>query len=428
MIDLLAFFCLVCRLGFPGNLGKMFSESLTLLLDYASSFLQLILILLASGDSLLEIKLLDIKKKHLPIYALMIAVFLISYLGAASKTAMISTYFRFTLTALFGVWLADHYEPERLMDMLYGGFVVFLGVNLLMMTVFRGHGYYFDEEGRYLFRGITERKNNIGEELAHGLALQGAIFMVKRDHKKPLPRFFYAVALGQVFMLIASQAIGSLLTAAVSVVYLLVFERLLGARGRFQWGILYAIVSLGFLFIALTILPVFAPFLESLGKDATLSNRTYIWEGVIQFMQESHTFTGYGLFLFWNDTSALRSLQYHFHRNSWFRSMTFGSHNVLLELWLDIGLLGIAAYLLTMIYCFNRPRKMSEDQYQLCSAIMFPLMIRGLTERAFSNANYSTLFLFLVLSIACNSSAKRQINRLRPLRPAASEGLNTPGK
>ncbi|MCR4805824.1 MAG: O-antigen ligase family protein [Clostridia bacterium] len=407
MVDLMALFCIVCRLGFPGNLGKMFSESLTQLLDYASSFLQLVLIFLASSDTLLEIRLLDLKKKYWAIYALLAGVFVVSLLGVSNRSALISTFFRFTLTALFGIWLADYYDVERLIDLLYAGFLVFIGANLLMLTVFRGQGYYFDEEGRYLFRGILERKNAVGEEIAHGLALQAAMFRVKKMNGKSVSRIFFAAAFAQVFMLIAAKATGALFTAAIPFVYLFVIERMLGERGRIQWGVLYAVVSIGFLFIALTILPVFAPFLESLGKDATLSNRTFIWEGVISFMQKSHTFVGYGLLMFWNDAKALRSLQFQYHRNSWFRTMSFGSHNVLLEMWLDIGLLGIAIYLFSLIYCFNHPRRMREAEYLLISAVMTPFLVRGLTERCFSNANYTTMFLFMVLALGCNWRGRR---------------------
>ena len=424
MVDLMALFCIICRMDFPGNLGKMFSEQLTMMMGYASSFLQLILILLASGDSILEIRLLDLKKKYRAIYALLISVFCISYLGVSSRSALMTMYLRFLLTAMFGIWLADHYEPERLLEMLYAGIVVFVGANLLMLLVFRGQGYYFDEEGRYLFRGITERKNAVGEALATGLSLQAAMFRIKREKKKPLSRLFFCTAFASVFMLIATKATGSLFTAFVPILFFFVLEPLFGKRLRFQWGIVYTVVNIGFLFIALTILPVFAPFLESLGKDATLSNRTYIWEGVIEFMQESHTFTGYGLLLFWNDTAALRSLQLHFKRNSWLRSMAYGSHNVLLEMWLDIGLLGVAVYLMSMIYCFNHPRRMKNEEYLMISAVMIPLTVRGLTERCYGNANYVTLFLFIILGLGCNwRGLKTSGTGLRPYRRKTDTAL-----
>ena len=413
MVDLMAFFCIVCRLGFPGNLGKMVSESLTQMIDYASTFLQIILIFLASSDTVLEIKLIDLKKKYVAIYAMIASMFLISLLGTRDISDMLTTFFRFTLTALFGIWLADYYDVERLFDLLFAGFLVFTGANLLMLIVFRGQGYYFDEEGRYLFRGICERKNAVGEELAHGLAIQAAMFRIRKDGRKAVPRLLLPATLAQLFMLIATKATGALFTTAIPIAYFLAFGKESEKGKRVHWGIVYAIVSIGFLFIAMTILPIFAPFLESIGKDATISNRTLIWEGVIKFMQTSHTFVGYGLLMFWNDKTAFRALQLQYNRNSWFRTMSFGSHNVMLEMWLDIGLLGIAIYLVTMVYCFNHPKRMNKGEYLLISAFMIPLIIRGLTERCYSNANYTTLFLFMTMALGCNwhgrfSDLKRQ--------------------
>ena len=81
IIELLVVFCLLCRLGFPGNLAQPFGgERIHFLIDYASSFLQLILIMLCSANTVLDIKLLDLKKKYLPIYVMLLIMYGISWM------------------------------------------------------------------------------------------------------------------------------------------------------------------------------------------------------------------------------------------------------------------------------------------------------------------------------------------------------------
>ncbi len=248
------------------------------------------------------------------------------------------------------------------------------------------------------------RKNSLGEELAYGLVLQTASFRIKRRAQETPKPFWWFTLVAQLLLLVSTKAVGALFTALVPIAYLLLHDKMNGRLPRFHWSYLYIVVSVGFLFAALTILPIFSPFLESLGKDATLSNRTIMWEEIIPFMMESHTFTGYGMLMFWDNKRALKSLQDRYGRDSWFRTMNFGSHNTLLEMWLDVGLFGIALYFLMFLYSFRRIRSFSDDQYLACSAFVLPLMIRGLTERSYTNSGYLTLFLFTMLGIACAGS------------------------
>ncbi len=403
VIDFWVVCCIVCRLGFPGILSEYY-RVLTPLFDYGSTFLQVILMMVASGSTVNEVKLLDLKKKYNMVYLMLALLIVQSLLVASSKTSELTTCIRFTITAMFGLWLADHYDTKRLFEIICNAQAVFLFMNLLLFFVFRNIGFYYDEEGLYMFRGLLTRKNAMGEALAFCLVLQVAMLCMKwNDHEK-ISKFQWFVLAAQCFLLLETQATGALFTAIIPILYLLLNEWKQLKLPRFQWGYVYIVASVGFLFAALTILPLFSPLLELIGKDATLSNRTTLWEKVIPFMLDSHTLTGYGLLMFWYDGTALQNLQNRFSRNSWFREMTYGAHNTLLEMWLDVGLIGIGIFFLVLLYSFRRVRRYSENQYLACSAFMMPLLIRGLTERSFTNSNYLTLFLFVMLGVACTGS------------------------
>lgn len=403
VVDFWVVLCIVCRLGFPGIMAETYGF-LTPLFDYGSCGVELLIMLLASGDSIWDLRVLDFKKKYGPLYVMMAAMLVMTFLVTSDVKGELTTCMRLAVTVLFGLWLADHYDTGRLLELICNAQGLFVLLNLLLFFVLRKWGFYYDEEGRYLFHGLMNRKNSLGEELAYGLVLQTASFRIKRRAQETPKPFWWFTLGAQLFLLVSTKAVGALFTAMVPIAYLYLHDKMKGRLPRFHWSYIYIVVSVGFLFAALTILPIFSPFLESLGKDATLSNRTIMWEEIIPFMLESHTFTGYGMLMFWDNKRALKSLQDRYSRDSWFRSMSFGSHNTLLEMWLDVGLFGIALYFLMFLYSFRRIRSFSDDQYLACSAFVLPLMIRGLTERSYTNSSYLTLFLFVMLGLACAGS------------------------
>ena len=421
VVDFWVVLCLLCRLGFPGSLADHYAI-LTPLFDYGSSAIELILILVSSAESIGEIRLLDLKRKYGFIYASIGILLVQSFLVTSDKTAEFTICLRFVITFLFGLWLADRYEARRLLELIYKAQGIFVFINLLLFGVFRSYGFYYDEEGRYLFHGLMNRKNSMGEELAFGLVLLVALLCMKRKENQRVSLVMLVILAAQLFLLVQTSAVAAVATAVLPCIYIFCYDHMKERMPRFHWSYIYIVVSVGFLVAALTVLPVFAPVFEYLGKDATLSNRTTLWEEIIPFMIDDRTFTGYGLFMFWNDRKGLKSLQDRFVRNSWFRSMSYGSHNTLLEIWLDVGLIGVGLYFLMILYSFRRIKAFSHEQYLTCSALMLPLMIRGLTERSYTSSSYLTLFLFIMLGIACTGSERKTSGY--PRRPFLPSGEN----
>ena len=405
IIDFFVIYAFFCSMGFPGNYREFFGGTIGMAIEYSSFIFQIAVILFSSADNVMDIKIIDLKKKHLPTYFLLAVFFIQSMIVTPHVADQLISCLRFTMTALFALWVTDRYDIKRTLEFIIAAQTMFVLANLVLYFIFPSVGFYFDEEGRYLFRGVMDRKNNLGQELGFCVVLQMVLLRVKMDKKEKISLLFWGILAAQLFLLILCQNAGALFTASIPVAFIFVLEKRLGIRGRFQWGILYTVASIGFLIAAMTILPLFEPFFNSIGKDATLSNRTLIWEGILEYVQQFNTFTGSGFNMFWRDEVALQNLQNCYSRDSWFRTMTFGSHNVLLEMWLDTGLIGLLIYLLVIIIAFVNVRKMPEDHYVVCSAIIMVLLIRGLTERAYTPSSYCTMFLFLLLGIAQNGKA-----------------------
>ena len=113
---------------------------------------------------------------------------------------------------------------------------------------------------------------------------------------------------------------------------------------RLPLGWAYIGGSITFLFAALTLMPHLEWFFRAIGKDATLTGRIPLWNRILVVMMNHHTFTGYGYGMFWRDSQAIALIHAGFHEHSFLGTMTTGAHNMLLEFWLNSGLMGIAAF------------------------------------------------------------------------------------
>lgn len=151
-----------------------------------------------------------------------------------------------------------------------------------------------------------------------------------------------------------------------------------------------------------------------MGKDATLTGRTELWNGIYKFMQQHNMLTGYGYGQFWMNKSNVKKLHLMYNHKSYFSRMSTGAHNQIMELWLNIGLFGIASYFLAIVGSMRYAKNMKLNEYMRVSSLFFYLMLCGLTERIFENAYaYRVVMFFILLAVACNHIPDRKQLRRR---------------
>ena len=394
-------------LGFPGKLANLFGgNKVSMLLQYALFALQIVFMLFSSSDEFMNIKLVDLKKEFTPIYLLLIVTWGTSLLVTHDFSSQIIACLRYSVTAMFALWIIQWYDVKHILQLACIAQSVIVIVCLMYMLVFPGQAYAM-VDGARSFVGIFPGKNVCGGELAFGLTLQVALICIYWEDGQQPSAFFYLIMALQVMMLVLSRAFGSLISAILPILYLILSRGFKGWLKRLPIGIIYILGSVGFLFFALNMMDLVAPILESFGKDATLTGRIPMWKQHISNMLESHTYTGYGFGMFWENKAALAAYHAAFERHSWAGAMTTGAHNEVVELWLDSGLIGLAAYFF-MIFCsFRRMDKMKESVYVFCITVMMGAFIKGLTERIHSTASYWTLFTFLSCGLALKSRAER---------------------
>ena len=401
--DMVVMFILLHFLGFPGRLTSMFGEKIETLVDYGCFGLEILVMLISSGNTYMDVKLIDLKKQYIPVYLYTLYLMLNGIMMSSERSAAIITGLRLFTLVLFSMWLMDRYSVRYFLELVYRTQILILF--FIIFTIGTGRGYT-NYEGVRALTGIHGTKNSAAGELAFALLLQLTLLRMKMDDEETVSlTFLGTLGLNMVF-LVLTKGTGALFCSAVPAVYILFIERKKIIARRLPLGFIYVLTSIGFLLFALTIIPMFEPVLEKLGKDATLTGRIPLWERIITITIDNKPLFGYGYERLWKEQVSVDLIHAGFASTSWFSKMTAGSHSVLIELLGSTGIAGLALYYMVTILCFQEVDGMNEKDYVYSSSFMLVYTLHGLTERGMSPTSYYTLFFFTALAVACKTEKK----------------------
>jgi exopolysaccharide production protein ExoQ len=143
------------------------------------------------------------------------------------------------------------------------------------------------------------------------------------------------VALSVTLLLLSksSSAIGNFLT----IFALIPVYNTLRLRYHLLVPAIIAVITIG-MTISLWVSTNAKVLLESIGKDVTLTGRADMWPFIIEMIQKQ-PWLGYGYNGFWNDWDSPGA--YVWYAAKWTPP---NSHNGFLDLWLELGLLGILVF------------------------------------------------------------------------------------
>ena len=189
------------------------------------------------------------------------------------------------------------------------------------------------------WRGVWPEKNQLGDNMSMGFCifLAAAVFRPKR----------WALWLGfaglAAVLILMSQSKTSLVAAFLglsTLTFVIIIRRGPVIATAFTW---MAVVVLG----SMAGLVLFAPefFFSLLGKDATFTGRTKIWEPILRQIAQ-RPWTGYGYGAVWTDLDRWAPLA-KITKDAGFRAQH--AHNAWLEQWLGLGIPGLVAFVLMQI-------------------------------------------------------------------------------
>ena len=164
--------------------------------------------------------------------------------------------------------------------------------------------------------------------------------------------------------------------------------------------------------------------LEALGKDSTLTGRTYLWETARRIMAE-HPWTGVGAEGFWRpELGQARSITTFFHYQQFVK---FSFHNSYLEIGVHLGYPGMYAAILLATWClFNSVKTWLFNQNTLNGFFLIItalVVIRSNTETDLNTELSGTLVL---LFVAAARGALRKEAAPADISPAPAPSFNPP--
>jgi exopolysaccharide production protein ExoQ len=234
-------------------------------------------------------------------------------------------------TTLFGIYLASRYTMKQQLELLGWMF----GIAVLMSFIFAiglpklgvMGGIH---EGKW--RGIYNHKSVLGKVMVPSIIV---FILLAVDARKNL-LIYWIGSLLSLILLLRSTATSSLLNTIALLAAALTFPVF---RWRYNWmipGIIF-ITTLGSSLYVLLILNI-EILLGTLGKDTTLTGRADMWPFIFEMIFKN-LWLGYGYGAFWSgpDTPSY----YIWQATGWTPP---NSHNGVLDLWLHLGLLGLAIF------------------------------------------------------------------------------------
>jgi O-antigen ligase len=197
--------------------------------------------------------------------------------------------------------------------------------------------------------------------------------------------FVFLAMLGWLFhMAQSSTSLVSCLVAIATIVFL-----------NFRWvkpryiG-LYLVVAVVVGIVAEGVFGVYSNVLHLLGRNATLTDRTYIWGDLLAM--NTNPLIGVGFESFWlGDRIKPLWDKWNWHPNE--------AHNGYLEIYLDLGLIGLALFIGLFVSCYQRARWdliHNVDWGRFRFAFLLAVIFYNWTEVPFRATNPLWFYFFLV--------------------------------
>lgn len=304
-------------------------------------------------------------------------------------------------TAVFGIYLAARYSVKEQVKLVAWAMGIMSVFSFFYTLALPGFGR---ETGMHApaWRGPFAHKNPFAQRMALAIIPLMLVAMDSRKHRFQL----WTVFLIAVFLVLMTTSKTGLLIA-LNFIFLVPVFQMLRWRDNVMIPILITILLVagsGATFL----LAYWEPFLYGLGKDPTLSGRTYLWEAAIDKIVES-PWLGYGYQAVWQTDGAAAS-----YIRSEVNYEAAHAHNGFVNLSLDLGLVGSGLFILSIITTFIRG--VSKVRVTTSYLELWPLLY--MSYLLFYNQTESTIIahnsLFFVLHIATSFSS----GFVRNLKPA----------
>ncbi|HET7481213.1 MAG TPA: O-antigen ligase [Rubrobacteraceae bacterium] len=245
-------------------------------------------------------------------------------------------------STLFGIYLASRFSLSEMLRLLAWAMGIAVVLSLLFVLALPSYGISGASLTQGDWQGIFGQKNTLGKNMALSITVFLILAMSSRSH-----RWIALSGIGLSSVLLLFSHSTTSLVVAVSIICLVPFFR--GLRWKRTLAVSLVILTI-LLSGSFAIWFVSNPqiVLGALGKDTTLTGRTVLWSAVLKAIHE-RPWLGYGYSSFWLGWEYPSA-------DVWLatRGNYYDSHNGILDLWLQLGFLGICIFALNFLRALLR--------------------------------------------------------------------------
>lgn len=270
---------------------------------------------------------------------LLLAIILVSVLWSDAPKTTLAHATTLVTSSLFGAYLVARYSLKEQLQFLTWMYGISVLLSLFFTLVLPQYGV--SGEG---WQGIYQQSNILARHMYLGFIV---FYLTVADNRRYRWVAWSGIVLS-VVLLVGTRS-------ATAVVTLLATIALLPLYKALRWNDTIAI-PLYIIVILLTggttswFLSNLESILGTLGKDTTFTGRAPLWDLVFNQMIPKHPWLGYGYDGFWTGPDSPTS-GYVYQIFTW---QPPNAHNLYLDIWLSLGLLGLTVFVFGFLMCFLR--------------------------------------------------------------------------
>lgn len=276
---------------------------------------------------------------------------------------------------LFTICLANQITFERFLS--HFGVLSWLVIALCFFSVLLSPNFAVEQTNNSgLWKGVFHQKNLLGRYFCLYIIVAIALYFSGLSKLK----LTFALLISFFFIMMSGSATAFIVTAmACFSSYLFVTNNKVKQK-KMSLFLFITLMLLSFL----TLIYIYQPVLEYLGKDATLTGRTIIWPVLLQYANEE-LILGYGYSSFWNSSSTFIGV------NAYFSWEVRHAHNGFVETLLSGGIVG----LILMVLLLTNYIKLLTNLY-----------LKGRLSSSYAFFSFAYFVFFILVNISQNVMLK----------------------
>lgn len=296
--------------------------------------------------------------------------------------------------ACFGLYLATRFTLRQQVRLYALTFAIGAIASLAVAIALPGVGRHtLDHPGAW--KGIYDYKNTFGSMMVMASLV---FFSLPIEHARDRWIKWGGIAFTTVLILFSTSK--TALVLSYTMIGLMLFYQNFRWKGK-RSVLFFSIGALLVGCVAVGVLANSTTLLEGLGKDATFSGRTYIWQISLDRLWE-RPWLGYGRSTFWAPQSPYPKAI------SYFLSQNFNAphaHNGFIDIALDVGLIGLMLFFISYFTAFAAALKRAyaapQPEYLWPLGFLTFLALNNMTESYMLRLGniYWVLFMATVLTV-----------------------------